>query len=477
MNVIFILFIQFICISISISKVFLKCILYYCKTCRMFLNLSSIFYILLIFSSILMIWASNPIYAVFFFISVFLNTSVIFILFNIDFIGILLLLVYVGAIAILVLFIIMMVNLKKVENEQQTYMLISFLICLLFLSVNLYINRYQCTWLFSCLLWVVFIMLVDFNGVESSKKVTTQKDSLHIQQFYWKKSIRRRYSTFVENKNLKFNVVSFELIEYDVSDIDNFSNLSEDLKTKFLKDLVIHRTFLNDLGYLNVEPPMQQLSYPTTDNFFYFSNFEDRHFFIDFLDIEEHVLHFNNDESIHFYSIWILIDDSFLSFRENTYNLHLYCITIHIDVLVSKGCSFKTSFFVMEYLKNCYFSKQDTFLSILKNHSFVYLKKEYLDLVVDNNSNDVNTSMFVMSLVENANDVNVNKKDISLQISSNSKRTYMIRNYKWKHFKKGSSLFDSINVDKLCTKNIFKSINLQFCRLIDLSISNSPDHL
>lgn len=140
MNALFILFIQFICISISISKVFLKCILYYCKTCRMFLNLSSIFYILLIFSSILMIWASNPIYAVFFFISVFLNTSVIFILFNIDFIGILLLLVYVGAIAILVLFIIMMVNLKKVENEQQTYMLISFLICLLFLSYFIYVT-------------------------------------------------------------------------------------------------------------------------------------------------------------------------------------------------------------------------------------------------------------------------------------------------------------------------------------------------
>ena len=104
----------------------------------MFFNIISIFYILLIFSSILMILAVNPIYSVLFLISIFLNTSIIFILFNVDFIGILLLLVYVGAIAILFLFIIMMVNIKKIENETNTYILISFLIFLFFFFYFIY---------------------------------------------------------------------------------------------------------------------------------------------------------------------------------------------------------------------------------------------------------------------------------------------------------------------------------------------------
>ena len=104
----------------------------------MFLNVVSIFYILLIFSSFLMILASNPIYSVFFLISIFLNASIIFILFNVDFLGILLLLVYVGAIAILFLFLIMMVNIKKVENENNTYLIISILIFLFFFIYFIY---------------------------------------------------------------------------------------------------------------------------------------------------------------------------------------------------------------------------------------------------------------------------------------------------------------------------------------------------
>lgn len=104
----------------------------------MILNFVSIFYIFLITSSFLMILSNNPIYSVLFFISIFINTSIIFIFFNVDFLGIILLLVYVGAIAILFLFIIMMLNVKKIENENNTYLIIGFLIFSIFFIYFLY---------------------------------------------------------------------------------------------------------------------------------------------------------------------------------------------------------------------------------------------------------------------------------------------------------------------------------------------------
>lgn len=102
-------------------------------------NIISIFYILLLFSSFLMILSNNAIYSVFFLISIFINTSIIFILFNVDFLGILLLLVYVGAIAILFLFIVMMLNIKKVENENNTYLILGFSIFSIFFIHFIYI--------------------------------------------------------------------------------------------------------------------------------------------------------------------------------------------------------------------------------------------------------------------------------------------------------------------------------------------------
>jgi len=86
-----------------------------------------------------MILSNNPIYSVFFLISIFINTAIIFILFNVDFLGILLLLVYVGAIAILFLFIVMMINIKKIDNENNTYFLIGILLFSLFFIYFFYI--------------------------------------------------------------------------------------------------------------------------------------------------------------------------------------------------------------------------------------------------------------------------------------------------------------------------------------------------
>lgn len=65
-------------------------------------------YTFIISSAILMISVLNPINSVLFLISIFFSVSIIFILLGIDFFGFIFLIIYVGAIAVLFLFIVMM---------------------------------------------------------------------------------------------------------------------------------------------------------------------------------------------------------------------------------------------------------------------------------------------------------------------------------------------------------------------------------
>src|SRR5690606_16509683 len=68
-----------------------------------------------ILSGILVITARNPIVSVLFLIAVFVNVAGYLILLGINFVGLLYIIVYVGAIAILFLFVVMMLNIKLVE--------------------------------------------------------------------------------------------------------------------------------------------------------------------------------------------------------------------------------------------------------------------------------------------------------------------------------------------------------------------------
>ena len=93
------------------------------------------FYFLAIISAISMVIVINPINAVLFLISVFFNTSMIFILLNVDFMGLLFLMIYVGAIAVLFLFIVMMLNIKKIEKDNSFYLTVgSFILLFYFLQ-------------------------------------------------------------------------------------------------------------------------------------------------------------------------------------------------------------------------------------------------------------------------------------------------------------------------------------------------------
>lgn len=71
--------------------------------------------LIIIISIIAVISAKNPVHSTLFLVLVFLNTAMKLISIGIDFLGIFIIIVYVGAIAILFLFVVMMLNIKLTE--------------------------------------------------------------------------------------------------------------------------------------------------------------------------------------------------------------------------------------------------------------------------------------------------------------------------------------------------------------------------
>jgi NADH-quinone oxidoreductase subunit J len=66
-----------------------------------------------IFSAIMVIFSKNTVYSVFFLILVFVNVSILFIMLGAEFLGMIMLIVYVGAVAVLFLFVVMMLNVSE----------------------------------------------------------------------------------------------------------------------------------------------------------------------------------------------------------------------------------------------------------------------------------------------------------------------------------------------------------------------------
>lgn len=78
-------------------------------------TLSTVLAFIAVLSGILVITAKNPVISVLFLISVFINVGGYLVLMGVAYIGLVYIIVYVGAIAILFLFVIMMLNLRLVE--------------------------------------------------------------------------------------------------------------------------------------------------------------------------------------------------------------------------------------------------------------------------------------------------------------------------------------------------------------------------
>ena len=63
-----------------------------------------------VFSAIMMTISRNTVYSVFFLILVFVSVSILFIMIGAEFLGMIMLIVYVGAVSVLFLFVVMMLN-------------------------------------------------------------------------------------------------------------------------------------------------------------------------------------------------------------------------------------------------------------------------------------------------------------------------------------------------------------------------------
>ena len=107
----------------------------------------SIIVLLMLVSGFLVIFSKNPIHSILFLVLVFIGATALLILLDVEFIAMLFLIVYVGAITILFLFVVMMLNIKIIELAEKLirYIPIGGFIGLIFLLEILFIitNNFQ----------------------------------------------------------------------------------------------------------------------------------------------------------------------------------------------------------------------------------------------------------------------------------------------------------------------------------------------
>jgi len=73
-----------------------------------------------VFSATMVIVSRNTVYSVFFLILVFISISTLFIMIGAEFLGMIMLIVYVGAVAVLFLFVVMMLNITEQLTKQSS---------------------------------------------------------------------------------------------------------------------------------------------------------------------------------------------------------------------------------------------------------------------------------------------------------------------------------------------------------------------
>lgn len=119
--------------------------------------------------------SKNPIHSILFLILVFCNVTFIMIILNVEFIAITFLIVYVGAIAVLFLFVVMMLNIKILELDEVfwKYIPVGLVISSIFLlQIFYYVFSFSISEVFS---------LFFFDGYYSVKKLNllySQRENL-----------------------------------------------------------------------------------------------------------------------------------------------------------------------------------------------------------------------------------------------------------------------------------------------------------
>ena len=76
-----------------------------------------IFSLIAIISAVMVTVSKNTVHSVFFLILDFISISCLFIMIGAEFLGMIMLIVYVGAVAVLFLFVVMMLNVSQQKNQ------------------------------------------------------------------------------------------------------------------------------------------------------------------------------------------------------------------------------------------------------------------------------------------------------------------------------------------------------------------------
>ncbi len=99
------------------------------------------FSIIAICSAVMVVASRNTVHSVFFLILDFITISCLFIMTGVEFLGMIMLIVYVGAVAVLFLFVVMMLNLaEKKEEKTETKTLTSHMPVGLLISVIIFLE-------------------------------------------------------------------------------------------------------------------------------------------------------------------------------------------------------------------------------------------------------------------------------------------------------------------------------------------------
>ena len=78
------------------------------------------FSIIAVFAAVMVTVSRNTVYSVFFLILVFISVSILFIMIGAEFLGMIMLIVYVGAVAVLFLFVVMMLNITEQVTKRSS---------------------------------------------------------------------------------------------------------------------------------------------------------------------------------------------------------------------------------------------------------------------------------------------------------------------------------------------------------------------
>jgi len=114
----------------------------------------------ILFSSVCVVIVRNPIYSILFLIVVFALTSIFFIMLNSEFLAMVLVIVYLGAVCVLFLFVVMMLNIKIIELKRQINFIPFFFVVLSFFVI-IFSEK---IWNFGFILEAFSNLDLNFNG-------------------------------------------------------------------------------------------------------------------------------------------------------------------------------------------------------------------------------------------------------------------------------------------------------------------------